>query len=183
MKKRRLMIYFPALLLIAVSAGSCESVIKFRGEGVDPKIVIYSLLHPDSLIKVSVAVSHAVYEERYDPEQITDAVVRLYRDGKFLETLTYEPHEPQPDSYTEDPYSRYVSRVNRPDYGSTYRIEVEIPGLKTASGEAMLPEMVPVTGIDTSSAIGEWGDRQQIVKIKPGSGQKRMIVTGLQPEA
>ncbi|MCK7540983.1 MAG: DUF4249 domain-containing protein [Marinilabiliales bacterium] len=160
------MTYFPALLIVAVSAGSCESVIKFKGEGVDPKIVIYSLLHPDSLIKVSVAVSHAVYEERYEPEQITDAVVRLFRDGELIETLAYVPSEPQPDYSPADPYSRYASRVTRPDYGSTYRIEVEIPGLKTASGEARLPELVPVTGIDTSSVIREGGHRQMEVKIK-----------------
>lgn len=166
MKMRRLKIYFPAMLIMALSAVSCESVIKFKGDGIDPKIVIYSLLHPDSLIKVSVAVSHPVYEERYEPEQITDAVVHLFRDGELIETLSYVPSEQQPDYSPADPYSRYASRVTMPEYGSTYRIEVEVPGLKTASGEARLPELVPVTGIDTSSVISEWGDRQQIVKIK-----------------
>lgn len=151
---------------MAVVAGSCETTIKFKGDGADPKIVIYSLLHPDSLISVSVAVSHAVFDERYEPEQITDAVVRVYRDGALLETLDYVPPEPVPDYMPEVTHSRYVSEVIRPLPGSTYRIEVVVSGLTTASGEAMLPDPVPIIRFDTSSVIREWGERQLVVKIK-----------------
>lgn len=163
---KRVMKYIPVLMIAAFAAVSCESVIKFKGDGIDPKAVIYSLLHPDSLIKVSVAVSHTVFDERYEPQQIENAVVRVYRDDVLLETLGYVPSVTRPDWYTSDPYSRYASGVNKPEHGSTYRIEVEIPGLKTASGEAMLPAAVPIIRIDTGSVIREWGERQLVVKVK-----------------
>ena len=166
---RRVIIYITAVIIIAFTASSCESVITFKGAEADPKIVIYSLLHPDSVITVSVAVSHAVFEERYEPEQITDAVVRLFRDGELLETLAYAPPVPSHEYYPASPYSTYLSEVNRPEYGSTYRIEVEVPGLKTASGEATLPEPVAIISIDTSSVIMEWMEwieRRLTVKIK-----------------
>ena len=128
---------------------SCTEEIKFTGEKIDPKIVIYSLLQPDSVITVSVAKSHAVFEERYVPKQITDAVVKLYRDGEFIATLTYVEPEPQPEYYPANPYSKYVSQGVKPVFGSTYRIEVEMAGMKKASGEATLPDIVPVIGLDT----------------------------------
>lgn len=163
---KKLIIYFPAVMVLLLSSTSCESVIEFKGSEAEPKTVIYSLLHPDSLIRVSVAVSHAVFEERYEPKQIKDAVVRVFRDGLLIETLAYVPPGPRPDWYPADSYSRYMSLTNRPDYGSTYRIEVEIPGLSTATGEAILPEPVPVIRIDTGSVISEWGEKQLEVKVK-----------------
>jgi len=166
MKRKRMMTYIPALLIMAFLAGSCETIIKFRGDGGDPRIVIYTLLHSDSLIKVSVAVSHAVFDEKYEVEQITNAVVRVYRDGVLLETLDYVPPVPVPEYQPAITHSRYVSEVNRPVPGSTYKIEVEVPGLTTASGSAMLPDPVPIIRIDTTFVISEWGERQMEVKIK-----------------
>ena len=146
---KRILRYLPALAIMTLLTVSCEEEIKFKGEKIDPKIVIYSLLQPDSMITVSVAKSHAVFEERYVPKQITDAVVKLYRDGEFIETLTYVAPEPQPEYYPVIPYSKYVSQGVKPVYGSTYRIEVEMAGMKKASGEARLPDIIPVIGLDT----------------------------------
>ncbi|MFZ2285853.1 MAG: DUF4249 domain-containing protein [Bacteroidales bacterium] len=166
MKMKGVIRYLPALMILAIAAGSCESVIEFKGDGADPKPVIYSILHPDSLIQVSVAMSHAVFDERYEPKQITNAVVRVFRDGTLIDNLTYKTPGPNPDWAPADPYSRYVSGTNRPFYGSIYRIEVEIPGTGTASGEAMLPENVPIIRIDTGSVTAEWGERLLEVKVK-----------------
>ncbi len=159
----------PALVALLISAGSCESIIEFKGTEVDPKIVIYSLLEPDSLVAVSVAVSHAVFEERYEPKQITNAVVRLYRDSELLETLAYTPGTPMPGYSPDNPFSRYTSQVNKPQYGSSYRIEVEVPGYRMASGEASLPEPVGIISIDTShvvNALEEWIENRLIVKVR-----------------
>lgn len=163
---KKLIIYVLIVVVMLLSSISCESVIEFKGSVAEPKTVIYSLLHPDSLITVSVAESHAVFEERYEPGQITNAVVRLYRDGEFLETLTYVPAEPTPDYYPASPYSKYVSQVTSPVFGSTYRIEAEVPGMKRAYGEARLPDPVTITGIDTTSVLSEWGESLIVVKLK-----------------
>ncbi len=163
---KKLIIYVMAVVVVLLSSISCESVIEFKGSEAEPRTVIYAIVQTDSLITVSVAESHAVFEERYEPEQITDAVVRLYRDGEFMETLTYVPAEPVPDYYPANPYSRYVSQVTRAVHGSTYRIEAEVPGMKRAYGEAILPVPVTITGIDTTSVIREWGERQLVVKLR-----------------
>ena len=146
---KKILRYLTALVILTLLTISCTEEIKFTGEKIDPKIVIYSLLQSDSVITVSVAKSHAVFEERYVPKQITDAVVKLYRDGEFVETLTYLAPEPQPEYYPATPYSKYVTQGVKPVYGSTYRIEVEMAGMKKASGEAKLPDIIPVIGLDT----------------------------------
>jgi hypothetical protein len=163
---KKLIIYVQVVVVILLTSISCESVIEFKGSEAEPKTVIYSLLHPDSLITVSVAESHAVFEERYEPGQITNAVVRLYRDGDLIETLTYVPAEAVPDYYPANPYSKYVSQMTRPVPGSTYRIEAEVPGMGKASGEARLPDPVTITGIDTTTVISEWGESQIVVKLQ-----------------
>jgi hypothetical protein len=156
----------PALAILTFLIVSCEEVIPFKGEKIAPKIVIYSLLQPDSIITVTVAKSHAVFEEKYVPKQITDAVVKLYRDGDFIETLTYVEPAPQQEYYQPTPYSRYVSQGVKPVYGSIYRIEVEMAGMKKASGEAALPDIIPVIGLDTVEHLQDWGNIMMEAKVR-----------------
>jgi len=156
----------PELAILTLLSVACTEEIKFTGEKIDPKIVIYSLLQPDSVIKVSVAKSHAVFEEKYVPKQITDAMVKLYRDGELIETLTYVAPEPQPEYYSALPYSKYVSQGVKPVYGSTYRIEVEMAGMKKASGEVRLPDIIPVIGLDTIENLPSGGNIIMEAKVR-----------------
>lgn len=158
--------YIAVILTSSFIAASCIRDIEFRGSEADPKIVVYSLLQPDSVITVSVARSHTVFDERYVPEQITDAVVRLYQDNVLLGTLTYVAPEPQPGYYQVTPYSKYVSDEIKPVYGSTYRIEVEEEGLAPVSAETKLPAQVPVIRIDTMETVQQEGNVVLITKIK-----------------
>jgi hypothetical protein len=164
MKMKRIIRYMPALIIVMLLLVSCTEVIEFKGEKMDPKIVIYSLLQPDSVITVSVTKSHPVFEEKYVPQQITDAVVKLYRDGEFIGTLIYVAPVPQPEYYPAVPFSKYVSQGVKPVSGSTYRIEVEMAGLKTASGEAKLPDLVPILGIDTAEDLQ--AEENILLKVK-----------------
>jgi len=157
--------YINAVAVTLFFLSSCESIIEFKGEVTGPKIVIYALLQPDSLVTVSIAEGHSVFETKYEPGQITDAIVRLYNDGTLIETLAYVPPGPQPDYAPASQYSRYVSRDIKPGFGSTYMIEVEVPGLGTASGETRLPAPVPITGIDTLVKTAEWGEKHLVVKL------------------
>ncbi len=161
--------FIPALILLLFSAVSCETTIEFKGTEAEPKIVIYSLLEADSMVAVSVSISHAVFDERYKPKQIANAVVRLYRDGDLLEILNYIPEVPLPDYSPAHPFAKYASQVNTPQYGSTYRIEVEVPGYRMASGEASLPEPVAIMSVDTSHAVivmPDWIENRLIVKAR-----------------
>jgi hypothetical protein len=163
---KKLRIYLPIAVLMLFAAAACESDIKFKGSEVEPKTVIYSLLNPDSLVTVTIAESHAVFETRHESLQITDASVRLYQDGELIETLTYVPVTTFPDYYPDERFSRYVSHSHKPVPGSTYRIEVDIDGLESAWGETRLPEPVPVISVDTGSVIFEQYAGEVKIKVK-----------------
>ncbi len=166
MKTRRQTYNIAAALLMAIAMVACETTIDYKGPETEPKVVIYALLHPDSLVSVSVSESHSVFRVPYQPRQITNATVKIYRDNTLLETLTYEAPEPAPDYYPPNPYSKYVSSAYRPEYGHDYRIEVEVPGFPPARGETRLPAPVTVEVADTSSIDAGYGYREMTVKLK-----------------
>jgi len=166
MRKPKHIFFLPAVVFLTLAFISCESDIEYKGTEAEPKAVIYALLHPDSLIAVSVAESHSVFQLRYQPRQIDNAVVRVFRDGVLLEVLTYVAPQPVPDYNQPTPYSRYVSNANKPEIGRSYRIEVEVPGLPGASGEASIPVPVPVVLSDTSSRDIGNGYRELVVRMR-----------------
>lgn len=166
MKPKSIIIFLAAVALILTLSVSCETVIDYRGPDAQPKVVIYAVLQPDSLITVLVSESHSVFQLRYQSRQIPDATVRVYRDGVLLETLSYSEPSPAPDYAPRNPYSSYVSEANTPEPGSVYRVEVEVPGLPVAYGEAEVPSTVPVTITDTSSTETGYGYRELVVKFR-----------------
>lgn len=129
---------------------ACEEIIEFKGKETTPKIVLYAILQADSVITVNISESYSVIDNDHTPAQITDAVVRLYRDGTEVGVLSYEAPDNQPGDLREVTQSRYVSDGIKPLQGSIYRISVEVPGLKSVTAETSLPEPVPVTLSDTS---------------------------------
>lgn len=181
MKMKKLIYNFPAAILIVLAIVSCETTIDYKGPETEPKVVIYALLHPDSLISVSVSESHSVFRVPYQPRQITNAVVRLYRDETLIETLSYQVPGPVPDYYPPNPYSKYVSSTNRPEYGHEYRIEVEVPGLPKAYGETRLPAPVTVEVADTSSMDIGYGYRELTVKLRFRDPADEENFTGSRP--
>ncbi len=150
---------------MALAFFSCETTIDYQGPETEPKTVIYALLHPDSLVSVSVAESRSVFQVPWQPRQISNAVVRLYRDDELLETLTYAEPQPLPDYSPPSPYSKYVSQTVKPEYGHVYRIEAEVPGFKKAYGEAELPSPVTAEVTDTSSKDAGLGYREMTVRF------------------
>jgi len=181
---KRVLKYFSAVVVLMFLTLSCEEVIEFKGDKTEPKIILYAMLSPEETISVSLAKSHAIFDARYTPEQITNATVRLYRDGELIETLTYVP--PVPCEYCSPAeHSRYVSQEIRPIPGSIYRIEAEVPGLKPVSAETSLPVLVPVLGIDTTTDNEEEYNSFLVTKVKftdPGATENyyRISVTRLE---
>ncbi len=163
---KRKIVTLTAVAMAALVTIGCDTVIDYRGPETEPKVVIYALLQPDSLFVVSVSESHSVFQEKWQPRQIKNATVRVYRDDELLETLTYHNYEPADYYYAVYPYSLYTSQTNRPEFGHTYRVEVEVPGYPRAYGETVLPAPVTVEVIDTSYAYGDYGNRQFNVKLR-----------------
>ena len=150
MNARRLSENIVILAGLVIGAQSCESTIDFKGEIAEPKIVLYSILQPDSLVTVNIAKSYPVTDYKYEPGQITDAVVRLFCNNEFTELLQYVPPPVSSENIGGAKLSMYISQTITPVHGNTYRIEVEIPGFKTVFGETALPGLVPVISVDTS---------------------------------
>lgn len=166
MKLRKHILLLPAAVIFAIIMLSCESTIDYKGIEAEPKTVIYAVLDPDSLISVSVSESHSVFLTDYQSRQITDAVVRVYRDDVLLETLPYVAPRPLPEYSPRNPLSLYVSAANKPEIGKKYRIEVDVPGLPKAYGEAVLPAPVAVVITDTSSSAIGYGQRELVVRMR-----------------
>lgn len=181
---KRVLKYFSAVAILMLMMPSCEEIIEFKGEKTEPKIVLYALLNPDDTISVSLAKSHAVFDVMYTRQQITNAIVRLYRDGELIETLTYVPPEPCEHCFPPE-HSRYVSNGIKPVPGSTYRIEAEVPGLKPVSAETSLPALVPIVSIDTVTEQAGDYNTFLVTKVKfadPGATENyyRISVTRLE---
>jgi hypothetical protein len=145
---------------------SCEEIIEFRGEMVEPKIVMYSLFDPDSLILVSIGRSFSVFEEDNKPEQISNAALKLYCDGEFLSELEYMPLPPEYVNDGLENLSRYVAPDIRPEPGRLYRIEAGVPGLQSVWAEVQLPEPVAINNIDTFAIIGDYQVRRIGTRVR-----------------
>ncbi len=159
-------VFLASVVLVVLLTVGCETVIDYKGPETEPKAVIYALLEPDRFISVTVSESHSVFQVPWQPRQIKDAMVRVYRDGVLMETLAYSGSEPAEENAPVSPYSPYSSETNKPEFGHTYRIEVLIPGYPAAYGETRLPDPVTVEVADTSSIAMEYGNRQLNVKLR-----------------
>lgn len=136
-------------IFILLSAG-CEKIIEFKGGETEPKLVFYSNLEKDSLISCQIGVSHAVFDPEFQPFQIKNAVVSLYKDDVFLEDLGYsDPIVSEYDNANTYPLSTYSSGTIYAEAGTDYRIEVSVPGFDKIQSEARLPELVPIIQLDT----------------------------------
>jgi len=154
---KRLPVYLHVMVLAAGFAVSCEKEIEFKGEALDPKIVVYSVLDPDSIITAGISVSHPIFDPEYTYKQIVNADVKLFEDGVFLESLVYVPL----DSGTLNihPLSVYASTSHKPVPGKHYRLEVSLNGYKKAVCEASLPAPVDIISVDTSTQRGNDSER------------------------
>lgn len=143
-------------MFLILMLGSCEKVIEFKGAETEPKIVLYSNLQSDSIISCQVGLSYPVFEPEYSPEQIQNAIVKLYKNDVLLEILTYKaPPERNPDDYYYDEQylSEYRSVSVFPEYSAEYKIEVSLPGYQTVQSVSSLPQPVSIIKIDTQLLV------------------------------
>jgi hypothetical protein len=163
------LINIQAIILMAGLAVSCEKVIEFKGEALDPKIVVYSVLDPVSPVTASISVSHPVFDPEYTYEQIENAEVGLYKDGSFLEYLSYVPPVRITGYEYSPPLSTYISGSHKPVPGSTYRLEVSVSGYTPVVCEASFPTPVPIISVDTLTQTRneyDWEYHTWLTKIR-----------------
>lgn len=74
-------------LFAALSFVGCETVVEFKGEYMEPQMVLYSVVTADEPVRVYLSNSVFVLDEA-TPSKQTGAEVELYVDGEFVERLT-----------------------------------------------------------------------------------------------
>jgi len=156
---------------------SCEKVIEFEGEALERKLVMYSVMNPDSLIDLYISYSHPIFDTDFSYEQLTSANVSLFRDDTFIETLTYRTPLPKPLYAPEVSLSNYVSISEIPVPGRSYRLEVSLPGYISVSSEAVLPTPVPIISLDTTRITyreydWEWSEWHASLRFRDPPGEE-----------
>lgn len=134
---------------------SCSKEIVFKGQKLDPKLVVNSIGVVDSTFNVVVSASKPIpgYESRF--QYLADATVKLYSDSVELETLQRVSF----DGYDKETINQLASSVlNGTYYGKTvveagkhYRIEVSHSNYPTATAEMTAPTKIRIENIDTVS--------------------------------
>lgn len=115
------------VLIIAGSFISCEKDIDFKGKVSNHKIVLNSLLTPDSVVSVQLTQSRFVIGEMAPYNLIADAEVSLFVNGVFKETLLYAENGNYKGSYYPQPDDEIKIEVAHNNFDKLFAQTV-IPG-------------------------------------------------------
>ncbi len=124
------------LILFVIIVSSCIKEIDVNLEDSYRKIVVNSMFSADSILTVNISKSLNVLDNA-DVIFIKNAVVKIYENDEYVETLVYQAN----GNYTT------VSFV--PVYGKNYKLTVSAPDLDDVESTNQLPTPVAISGIDT----------------------------------
>lgn len=119
------------LVVWLVICTSCTKELDLPYPQAEEQIVLNGILHPDSVIKLSVTKTLPVRSFGEPYPIIENANVRLYEDDALLGALRF-----QDSLYVLDYY---------PKAGHAYRVEVEVPGYPLVSASDVVPELPDAT--------------------------------------
>lgn len=128
-------IYQLILFCVAVVAlASCTKTVKVKVPEMKEGLTLFCTTETGSQMWVIVGKSYSIL--RYNNKQdlfVTNATVKMYADGQFIETLKYDAD-----------MGAYLSAVAA-EAGKLYKLTVEAQGYTTIEAEAKAPEKIPVT--------------------------------------
>lgn len=153
MKKNFTLLLFISLWLFLIY--SCEKIIDIDIPERERKIVLNSLITPDSLIKIHLSESESILKAGFSMDIIENATVQLYENNSFAALLLYTGE------------GCYVSSDFYPREESQYRVEVSVPGKDPVSSSVLIPDTVKIISIDTNiiSSNKEWAELQVRLKF------------------
>ncbi len=136
--------YFWIILLIFMF--SCERELEYDFPDAPKKLVIHSLFTPDSVWSVSVfKLQHTL--NKFDSLNyfVTDATVKLHKNGEYLETLEHTIN------------GKYTSiKETKPEESANYYVEVSALGYPTATSETeTIPEQPSIKLISYLDYLAE----------------------------
>ncbi len=153
MKKSFTLLLFISLWLFLIY--SCEKIIDIDIPDRERKIVLNSLITPDSLIEIHLSESESILKAGLSIDIIENASVQLYENNSFATLLLYTGE------------GCYVSSDFYPREENQYRVEVSVPGKNPVSSSVLIPDPVKIISIDTNiiSSNKEWAELQVRLKF------------------
>ncbi len=121
-------------LAAIVLCSGCTKVVEIELPAHQSRLVVNSVINPDSTVKVAVYQSLALLDQR-NSAKVTNAAVTLYEDNTRSVTLRYA-----------DSVGLYVADF-KPTAGRTYRLTVSAPGLPEARAVCTVPPKVNFTNV------------------------------------
>ena len=125
-------------LVFVIGLFSCQKELDFKIEDDEKKIVVNSVINPDSLIKINLSKSLGVLEDDNNFTFIENATIKLYEDDIFIENLIFDNNK----------YSYYSTIY--PKIEKTYKIEAEVQYMDKISATTNILEPFPILSIDLS---------------------------------
>lgn len=132
--KYKLGLLFSLLLLL----WSCETVIELELPEYEPKLVLNSVINPDSLFTVDVSASQSALADG-EYQQLTDATVQVYQAGQLLFELQHTGN----GVYKAD---------RKPQALQHYELRVSAPGFPSAVANTHITAMPAVKNVQASRA-------------------------------
>ncbi len=126
---------------------SCESDFIVENQEYINRIVVTSVFSNTDTLTAEITKTFSPFGTA-TVEELNSAKVSLFKEGTFVETLTYY-------KTPQDTLGKFVS-TTIPEQGKAYSIEVIEPGLETATSESSIPAPFEVS--DLSAVKIEWGE-------------------------
>ncbi|MCS3802268.1 DUF4249 domain-containing protein [Niastella sp. OAS944] len=128
-------------ILFVVVNSSCEKTVNIPLPNEANKLVLNLIMNKDSIMMARVTISERMNNYQ-SPVDIKNAVVNLYENGTFKETLTQYEYS-----------GRFYYRSNTlPLAGATYKVTASVPGYTEVSGSDYIPDTVQMEEIRITAA-------------------------------
>jgi hypothetical protein len=146
---------FRIILVLAavVLLWGCENPLDIPVRDIETQLTLNTEVHPDENFRVLVTYSKKPLSNgAFDVPK--NAVVNLYEDGTYLETLAYNPND------TNRIYGNYKSK-SRPKAASEYQLEVILPGYNRLTATEKIPRLLKIDQLETIYYPGDFGQDGQ----------------------
>ena len=158
-------------ILFAVFFSSCISVVDFKDDELKPRLVVNGFINPDTSIQLVITQTRSMLGVVGEFKSIKHANVDIFEEDVFVEKLIYSENYDTTFYYSyeadpDNPYAynrvKHIERIDtttlysssfKPEIGKTYKIEVSKEGYDNVNSSIVIPESVPILGLDTNTVI------------------------------
>jgi len=155
MKSIHLKQFLLASLVIQVFSISCSDQLEIDLPEHPSIGVINSILSTDVPVSVTLTCSRPYPSNADTSSAISNAEVKIYKDGVYMEDLTFQRYHVGNKVYRD-----YLSHDNLvPEIGHQYNVKVIAQGFPEMAAETTIPEPVPIISVDTLTDQIQFGSQ------------------------